>query len=133
MRINAKMLKNVANVNQWEWANNTNIQEGQVNEIYFQIVDLDKPLSANCHMRYLSVASSVAVEATFPALDDSEVLVKIATQPFSQDNSIWKITFAASELPKSGSFQVKLTEDGVDKYFIVQAAIQVNLLNSGGC
>ena len=133
MRLNARILKNVANINQWEYSSDAYVQEGQVNEIYFQIIDLDKKIDSNCYMRYLSTAASIGVEVTFPSLDDAQVITATATQPFADDKSIWKVSLSSTQLPNSGSIKIKLTEDGSDKYFTVKAAIQVQLLNSGGC
>ena len=82
---------------------------------------------------YLSQAAAVAVEVTFPAVDDDAVIVAVAAQPYSDDKSIWKVTLSASQTPSSGAVQIKLTEDGVDKYFNVAAAVEVHLLNDGGC
>ena len=147
MRINAKILKNVANVNNWQYVSQANIQEGQANELYFQLVDLDiipnnedqsvsLPASP---MRYIPQGTAISVEITFPALrsegDDAgaEQFAVAASQPFSDDGSIWKISLTSSQLPKSGSLTVKLTIDGVDKYFLVNNAISVDLLNVGGC
>lgn len=133
MRLNAKILKNVASVNQWEYADQAYVQEGQINEVYLQLVDLDKALGTDCPLRYLSQAASIALEVTFPSIDDSTVIAASATQPFSDDKSIWRVTLAANQVPNSGAIRIKLTEDGVDKYFLVSAAISVQLLNDGGC
>lgn len=133
MRLNAKMLKNVANINQWEYASTVHVQEGQINEIYFQIIDLNKKLDSGCYLRYLSAAAVIGVEVTFPSIDDDQVIVATATQPFADDKSIWKVSLLSTQLPNSGAINIKLTEDGVDKYFTVKAAIEVDLLNSGGC
>ncbi len=133
MRLNAKILNNVASVNQFEYADQANIQEGQINEIYFQLVDLDKSLAQDCPLRYLSQAAVLAVEVTFPSIDDAAIITLDATQPFSDDKSIWKINLTSSQLPNSGAMQVKVTEDGADKLFNVQGAISVSLINDGGC
>lgn len=133
MKLSAKILKNVASVNQFEYATSAHIQEGQINEIYFQIVDLDKKMAQNCPLRYLSQATTLAVEVTFPSIDDAQVIVSTASQPFSDDKSIWKVTLSSTQLPNSGAINVKITEDSVDRYFIVKAAVEVQLLSDGGC
>ena len=52
MRLNAKILKNVVNVNQWEYTNQAHVQEGQINEIYLQLVDLDKSMGTDKSLIY---------------------------------------------------------------------------------
>ena len=146
MRITAKMLKNVANVNNWQYANQAHVQENQANDIYFQLVDLDitpaidKSLALpDFPLRYIPQGTSIALEVTFPALrsesDDvnAEQFSVAASQPFSDDKSIWKVSLTSSQLPKSGSITMKLTIDGVDKYFLVNNALAVDLLNVGSC
>ena len=140
MRLNAKILKNVVNVNNWQYANQASVQEGQANEIYIQLVDLDKipgndksSAFPDNPMRYISQGTVISVEATFPSIDDADELVIAGTQPFSDDKSIWKFTLSAAQLPKSGNFKLKLTEDGVDKFILVKNGVSVDLLSVGGC
>ena len=140
MRLNAKIIKNVANVNNWKYANQASVQEGQVNEIYVQLVDLDMVPGADKSvalpenpMRYLPQGTVIALEATFPSIDDAAELIVAATQPFSDDKSIWKITLSSAQLPKSGNFKLKLTIDGADKFILVKNGVSVDLLEVGGC
>jgi hypothetical protein len=140
MRLNAKILKNVANVNNWQYANQASIQEGQVNEIYLQLVDYDKVPGSDksvalpdSPLRYIPQGTTVALVATFPSIDSAEEFEVSATQPFADDKSIWKISLLSTQLPKSGNFKLKLTEDGVDKHILVKNSIAVDLLNVGSC
>ena len=136
MRLNAKILKNVANINQFEYANQAYIQEGQANEFYLQLVDLDKlpSGSSECPLRYIPQGTSIALTVIFPSLDaDTNEIQKIASQPFSGDLSIWKVSLSSSELPSSGNIRIKLTIDSSDKYFIVSNAIVVDMLEVGSC
>lgn len=140
MRLNAKILKNVANVNTWEYAHQASVQEGQANQIYVQLVDLDKvpgqdksvALPEN-PMRYLPQGTVVSAEAEFPSIDDAEVLTVSGTQPFADDKSIWLFTLSDAQIPKSGNFKIKITEDGLDKYILVKGGVSTNLLNVGDC
>jgi len=133
MRLDAQMLKNVVNVNQWEHANDVYIQEGQANDFYFQVMDRNKELAQDCYMRYISQATVTTMTVTFSSIDDAKIITANAVQPFSDDKSIWKVSLTSSQTPNSGSIQIKLTEDGVDKFFNARGVIQVNLLNNGGC
>lgn len=140
MRINAKIIKNVSSVNHWEYSNEAYLQEGQVNEFYFQLVDLDKihpaekskPLP-DFPLRYISQATTVSVEVTFPYIDSTEQFSVVATQPFADDKSIFKATLASTQIPNSGGIIIKLTEDGQEKQFLLRNAIRVESVNAGGC
>jgi len=140
MRLNAKILKNVANINQWYYSNQATVQEGQANEIYVQLVDLDiapglekSTTLPDFPLRYISQGAVVALAATFPSIDDAAEIVVSGSQPFAGDKSIWKFSLTALQLPKSGNFKLKLTEDGIDKQILVKNAISVDLLSVGSC
>ena len=139
MRLNAKILKNVADVNNWQYANQASIQEGQVNEIYLQLVDYDKVPGSDkstalpdSPLRYMPQAGAT-LTASFPSIDSAQEFEVIASQPFANDTSIWKISLLSTQLPKSGNFKLKLTEGGADKQILVKNAIAVDLLNVGSC
>ena len=136
MRLNAKILKNVADVNNWQYANQASIQEGQVNEIYLQLVDYDKVPGSDkstalpdSPLRYMPQAGA-SLTARIPSAQDFEVN---ASQPYANDTSIWKISLLSTQIPKSGNFKLKLTEGGADKQILVKNAIAVDLLNVGSC
>ncbi len=140
MRLNAKILKNVASVNSWAYANQASVQEGQANDIYFQIVDYDQIPGSDksvalpdSPLRYMPTGTVVTLSASFPSIDSAQEFSVIGTQPFPQDKSIWKVTLLATQVPKSGNFKIKLTEDGVDKNILAKNALSVDLLNVGSC
>jgi len=140
MRLSAKFLKNVANVNHWEYSSTVYIQENQSNEFYLQIVDMLKihddevsPVLPSFPLRYIPQGTVISLEATFESIDDSQVFTITASQPFSDDTSIWKIDLTSSQVPQNGVVTLTLPEDGVEKLFKTQSAVSVDLLNSGGC
>jgi hypothetical protein len=142
MRIGAKIMKSVVDQNHWKHSNQARLAEGQANEIYIQLVDLDWSTKSDPEqssafkqypIRYISLAAAVVVKAKFFSIDDSQVFEVTATQPFVDDKSIYKFSLTSAQLPNAGNFQITLTEDGVDKKFIIKQAIQIDLLNDGGC
>lgn len=140
MRLSAKIIKNVSNVNHWIYADSAYIQEGQINEFYFQLVDLDKTHPAekseilpHFPLRYMPQGTVVTVAVTFPDLNPDNEFTVTASQPFTDDKSIYKITLASTQTPNSGTIQISLIEDGVEKVFKVSNALQVELQNRGGC
>lgn len=140
MRLNAKMIKNVSNLNHWEYTDSVYIREGQVNEFYFQLVDLDKihpkeksKVLPDFPLRYISEATSITLNVTFPSVNPDNVFSVTASQPFSNDKSIFKVTLLSSEVPNSGSIEISLDEDGVVKNFIVLNALRVESNDIGSC
>jgi hypothetical protein len=142
MRINARMLKNIIDVNHWQYSNQTRVSEGQANDVYIQLVDLDwsvkdtqENLSAFTQfpIRYISPASVISVKATFLSLDDDQEFEVIATQPFVNDGSIFKFALTSVQVPSVGNLKITVTEDSVDKVFIIKQAIVVDLLEQGDC
>ena len=142
MRLNARMLKNVTDVNHWEYAREAHIQEGQTNEFYLQLVDVDQvpdeeikksiPLP-DFPLRYIPQGTTITLELTFPDLNTDNNIVVDATQPFSDDLSIFKVTLNSLQTPHSGSVKARLTIDGVDKYFLMNNVIVTDLLEVGDC
>jgi hypothetical protein len=140
MRLNAKILKNVAGVNNWSYANQASVQEGQANEIYFQIVDYDQIPGTDksialpdAPLRYIPQGTEIGLSASFPSIDSAQEFTIIGIQPFADDKSIWKVTLLSSQVPKSGNFKIRLIEDGNAKNILAKNAITVDLLNVGGC
>jgi len=140
MRLYAKMLKNVSNVNHFEYTATTYVAEGGVNDIYFQLVDLDKvyypgidtSTLPNNPLRYMPATGST-IDVIFDSLFDDAQFVKTATQPFAQDASIWKVSLAADEIPSSGNFIFELTESGSVKRVTVKNVMNVSLNEVGSC
>lgn len=139
MRLNAKILKNVENVNNWEYTNQAYVQEGQSNQVYIQLVDWDKTLTPEENtalpeypLRYMP-QSGAGAEAIFPSIDDDDEITVTGVQPFTEDTSIWRFDLNASQTPKSGSFRIRLTEGGVVRQFLVRAGLSVETIEVGGC
>jgi hypothetical protein len=128
MRLSARILDNVANVNNWDHVSEAHISEGEVSSFHFQIINKSKD-----DIRYLTQAVAYSVTVSFPSIDDAEDFDVIATQPFSDDKSIWKVSLAASQVPSSGAFVVAIVEDGVERKFKVDQSLIVELIENGGC
>jgi hypothetical protein len=129
MKLSAKFLKNVANVNCFDYTKQWDISEGSSHTLHFQIIDKLKS-----DLRYLSQATLIdSVSVIFLSIDETTEITKTATQSFSDDKSIWHIDLDASEVPNSGAVKFSIVEDGVEKKFKVDQAIVVDLLDSGSC
>ena len=67
MKLSAKFLKNVSDVNNFDLIDQWDISEGSAHRLYFQIVDKQKD-----NLRYLSQATVIdAVTVTFLSIDDN--------------------------------------------------------------
>lgn len=134
MRLGAKILKNVASVNHYEYAEYTHIQEGQVNEFYIQIFDLDKLPTGNSALplRYMPKDDS-SLDVVFPALNSDNEVKIIATQPFTEDKSIWKVALTSEQIVNSGALKIKLTEGSIERFYIISSGIYVDTYEVGGC
>jgi hypothetical protein len=115
MYLSARLLLNVVDVNNWEYGDVYRLSEGDTPSLYFQLVDLDKDKdivkNRPVGKRYMP-ASGATLQVNIQNINDVNSLAKIATQPFANDTSIWKIDILSTDLLKSGTFslQIALTE-----------------------
>jgi len=128
MKLSVKFLKNVANVNCFQYVSHWDISEGSENTLYFKTIDKLKE-----DIRYIPQGTVNAMEVTFLDIDSDAEIVKTATNPYSDDLSLWCVTLTAAQVVNSGAVKFKLTQDGVETLFVVQQAITVDLLESGSC
>jgi hypothetical protein len=128
MKLSVKFLKNVENVNNFQYIKQWEISEGSDHDLYFQVIDKLKE-----DLRYMSQDPDVEMKVQFQGLDSDSPIEKEATQPFVDDKSIWKITLSDTETPNSGAVRFAITENEKTKTFNVEQAIVVDLLNFGGC
>lgn len=141
MRLSAKPLKNVANINSWKYSNQWFVAEGQPNSLYLQVVDLENDISLkqangafpDMPIRYISSATVLSVEVQFDSVDDAEILTIAATQPFLNDKSIWKVDLSSTQIPSNGNVKVTITEDGINRSFIMMNIVSVDSLEIGSC
>lgn len=142
MRLSAKIMKNIVDINHWQHANQAIIVEGQANSIYIQLVDLDWSTKASPEqsaafnqypIRYISQATTITVEMQFLNIDDAQEFSVSASQPFPDDKSIWKVDLTSDQIPAAGNMIINVTEDSVVKSFVVKQAIKTELLNAGSC
>ena len=128
MKLSAKFLKNVENVNSFQYVSQWDISEGSAQTLHFQIIDKQKE-----DIRYMPQDAPITVKVFFLSIDDDQIIEKTAVQSFVDDKSIWKIELLASEVPNSGAVKFSIDENGVEVKFKVEQAIVVDLLDNGGC
>lgn len=128
MRLNARILTNVIDINNFEYAEEAYVLEGQQNKIYLQITNASRD-----DIRYITQASVYSLTATFPALRDEDEIEVNGNQPFTDDKSIWEFTLTSDQLPNSGNFILTLVEDGVERKIKVFQSLVSELLDDSSC
>lgn len=137
MRLSARVIKNYANINNFDFANQWMIRAGDPNVLYFQLVDLDQSDSKGLNpLRYVAGAGMLnqpaSIVVTFPSIDDANELVINAVAVDALDGSLWKVTLAPDQIPGSGSVQFALTENTTIRRFNVLGMMSVEYPDSDG-
>ena len=142
MRLGAKILRNVIDVNHWQHADQAHVAEGESNHIFIQLIDKDWSTKsspeksgafAEYPIRYISQATTIVVKAKFLSIDDSQEFEVTATQPYADDKSIFEFSLASDQIPNAGNLVISVDEDGSERTFVIKQAIEVDLINAGSC
>ena len=111
MLLSGRMLKDVANVNSFEMADTVSMTEGDAIDVYFQLIDktLDLPQQfySPAGRRYMPVTGS-SLQVVVHSIDDAKSVTRYASQAFTNDGSIWKLTLLPTDQLK-GTYTLKLT------------------------
>jgi hypothetical protein len=103
------MLSSNSTLNSLTYLNQVQITAGETATILFQFVDLDTVNQQNLiGNRYMACGSSPApyVNITICSNNDANVIKKIASQPFSCDDSIWSFNMTTLETAAIGSINL---------------------------
>jgi len=130
--LTARLMKNVVDVNHFQYTTQWNLREGNPATIYFQLADGEQLNAQSEPLRYMP-ESGATVSATFSSVVSGNVVNKIAVQPFSQDTSIWKITINATDTIAQGNFVFTLTEGSVVRTASVMNGIVVESSSPSFC
>jgi len=126
MKLSAKPIKNYQNNNSFDFASEWDIMQGEANDLYFQLVDLDQD-----SLRYMPASAAIVV--TFPSVNSANVISLNAVLANAADPSVWKVSLSSVQIPSSGNVQFAMTEGANTKRFVLMQGIVVNSLNQGGC
>lgn len=116
MLLSLRFLTDVSSVNSWESVSAVEIYSGDSQTLFFQLVDasLDRPEQGfrPSGRRYMPPAGST-LRVTFVNLDDAKKVVRVASQPYAQDGSIWSIPILSTDPIKGTStMNLELKEPG---------------------
>ena len=114
MRLSARPLIDVANVNVFRPATVWQFTESDASYLYFQLIDESLDTAAegfNPPGRRYCPVSGATLSVTFTSVDVLKELARSATQPFTEDKSIWRVqTLSTDILRGSLTMQLTLTE-----------------------
>jgi hypothetical protein len=131
MLLSARMLDNVASVNGFDWATQVEYTAGDGPvDVYFQLVDLNQDRVSTGFKfggRRYAPAAGATLQVVLANIDDDIQVTRVATQPFTNDPSIWKVTMLGSDTIRGTcALSLKLTEGGKITYGRVEAAVLVH-------
>jgi hypothetical protein len=129
MLLSARFLNDVANVNSFEYAQVGQFTKGEATSIYFQLIDesLDGALKgfAPAGRRYVP-ATGATLSVVVNSIDDAKKITRVATNPFPDDRSIWKLDFLATDtISGTATLQLTLTEGSVVRKGIVKNGLRI--------
>lgn len=111
MLLSARPLKDCVGVNSFEPATELEWTEGDTVDLFFQLIDsqLDKPEQgfSPAGRRYVPAAGAT-LSCVLENIDDAKQLTRLATQPFANDGSIWKLSILGTDSIR-GTPQLRLT------------------------
>lgn len=114
MLLSARILKDCANVNSFDYADSAQFTKGDVVDVFFQLIDASLDTAIENFIppgrRYMPAAGATLL-VTVESIDDANKIVRAAVQPFATDGSIWKVSFYASDnIQGTANLRVVLTE-----------------------
>lgn len=108
MLLGCQLLENLQNVNNYREVQNLRFSQGDGPSIYLQLLDLtQKPDGRIPGLRYMP-ATGATLECQVQNINDAVTLDRFATQPFSQDPSIWLLQLLPTDTI-SGTANIRLT------------------------
>jgi hypothetical protein len=129
MYLSAHLLDNVSNVNEWTIVPSIDMHEGDPVTIFVMLVDLSKDRDNRpAGRRYIPVTVPTTLGVVVQNIDDGKKLVKVATQPFATDSSIWSFNIAGTDTSVKGTVDLvlTLTEGAIVRNTRIRCAIRVH-------
>ena len=125
MLLSGRILTDVGGVNIFDYAESAQFTEGDAPSIYIQLIDVAKDQKLTPPGRRYMPAAGALLEVTIGNVDTAKVVTRTASQPFSNDPSIWKIYLLTTD-PVRGTVDVtlKLTEGAVITRGYMRSAIR---------
>jgi hypothetical protein len=134
MLLSARILKDCANVNNFEYSDSCQFTKGDVVDALFQLTDLTLDTSSENFLppgrRYMP-AVGATLQCVVESIDDVKTITRPAVQPFSNDGSIWKISFLSSDVIEgTANLRLTLTEGSKVTRGVLRNAFRINSLTN---
>lgn len=129
--LSARILTDVANVNNFRYANQARFTAGDPQTIYFQLLDATQDSDRNPPgRRYVPLAGAL-VQVTIGLIDQTKQIIRAASQAFpTSDPSIWALTiFSTDQLRGMYDLRFQLTEGLSVRLGVVHNAVWVDPQN----
>ena len=127
-------LQDVGSVNAFSYVPALVLGAKSPGTLYFQLIDssVSTPITSGSIIssqagRRFMPAVGATLSVTLNNLDDAKKVIRTATQPFSQDASIWSIPILGTDFPTGATVDVKITlnESGLLTYGSLRSGIRV--------
>jgi len=116
MLLCARTLGNVQSVNSFDYVDQIELTEGDVLPVYLQLHDRSRvsvcgPREPFGWGQRFCPASGAVLRVTLDHVDDARKITRVASQPFAQDPSVWRIDLLSTDkLRGTISLRLELTE-----------------------
>lgn len=100
MLLSARPIKDVGSVNVFTWATQLEYTQGDTVDLYFMLVDRTQDTRSDPPGRRYMPAAGATLQVTLDNIDQAKQLTRAATQPFTNDPSIWKVSIIATDVIK---------------------------------
>lgn len=137
MLLSARMLNDVASVNSFEYADQASWFEGDATYLYFQLIDasLDTDMKGfnPAGRRYMPPATTT-LSVQVQNIDTAKVINRLATQPFPEDASIWRIQILSTDaIHGAPQLMLTLTEPTRVLKGLVKNGVRIYSTNNVEC
>jgi hypothetical protein len=126
MLLGARFLDGSGTVNDIDYLDRFEINQGDAATFYLQLVDVSKNKNGKpAGMRYVP-ATGATLQVKLLNLNSAKTYTKTATQPFPGDLSTWSFSvLATDDIRGTVNVQIILTEGSVVRKALVKSAFQV--------
>lgn len=134
MQLSLRPLRDVSSVNSFCLADNFVWTEGDSLDLYFVLIDASLDTTCEPRGRRYVPSTGAVLSVQFGNIYETKKVIKIATQPFPGDLSVFMVSVASND-PIRGSPQLNLmlTEGAKVTRGVVSFAVKVWGKNNLGC
>ena len=133
MFLDGTMLSNVQSVNSFLRANQVSVRVGNPGTLYLQLTDGDQTDMNGYSLRYTPAAGATMTITVDNISGSNNLINRAASQPYTQDPSVWSVTILSTDVLRNGNLYGTLTEGAVVRTFVIENALSVQSSNQEFC